>query len=159
MNENEGIILRNDLKELFHPQPSMSLQYEYSTTYGVVNVIMVQKCPKAMNIKFYWLWDQESQKQYKTYWAPGSKNIGDYHKKHHPASHNHEAWNIHLHPCVKQQRKIHRGCVNIEKPHTLGAVEYIVESLNIIGFCTCGLSIRRYDTHYQFKPKNPTKRN
>jgi hypothetical protein len=40
-----------------------------------------------MDMKYHWLQDRISQKQFRHYWAPGNKNKGDYITKHHALVH------------------------------------------------------------------------
>jgi hypothetical protein len=39
-------------------------------------------------MRFSWLQCRERQRQFIIYWRPGSENLGDYHTKHHSASHH-----------------------------------------------------------------------
>ena len=94
INTKGCIILRNELKKLDRPQPATPLKTYNSTAKWILNGIMVQKFPKAMDIQFYWMQDREIQKQYKIYWATEFKNLGEYHTKHHPASHHHTVCNV-----------------------------------------------------------------
>ena len=41
-----------------------------------------------MDMRFYWLRDRAIQQKYHFYWRSGKLNKGDYHTKHHPASHH-----------------------------------------------------------------------
>jgi hypothetical protein len=40
------------------------------------------KRTKAMDMRFHWLRDRESQKQLRIYWRPGKTNLADYFTKH-----------------------------------------------------------------------------
>ena len=65
-----------------HPHPETPLHTNNFTSEGIVNITIVQRRSKSMNMHFYWPRDQNNQKHFQVYWAPGSQNIGDYHTKH-----------------------------------------------------------------------------
>ena len=52
-------------------------------------------------MRFYWIQDRTQQKHFLIYWKPGSTNLGDYHTKHHPASHHRLMRSTYLHPTPK----------------------------------------------------------
>ncbi len=56
---------------------------------GIVNNNITKKL-KAMDMKYHWLWDRISQKQFQHYWAPGNENKGNNVTKQHAPVH-HEA--------------------------------------------------------------------
>ena len=88
INAKTAVPMRKTLEELGHPQPPTPIQTDNSTACGVVNNEVQPKATKAMDMRFYWLKDRESQKQFKIYWRKGALNRGDYPTKHHPASHH-----------------------------------------------------------------------
>jgi hypothetical protein len=89
INCREAVPARQTLEFLGHAQPPTPIQTDNTTALGVVNNNVMKKL-KAMDMKFHWLRDRISQKQFRHYWAPGSDNKGDYVTKHHPPVH-HEA--------------------------------------------------------------------
>ncbi len=64
------------------------IQTDNSTAEGVVNSTVQPKRTKAMDMRFHWLRDRETLKQFRIYWQPGKQNLADYWTKHHPASHH-----------------------------------------------------------------------
>ncbi len=88
VNSQEAIPLRYALEELGHPQPPTPVQTDNSTAAGYSNNTIKQKRSKAMDMRFSWLQCRERQRQFIIYWRPGSENLGDYHTKHHSASHH-----------------------------------------------------------------------
>jgi hypothetical protein len=60
------------LEFLGHPQPPTPNQTDNTTALGVINNNIMKKL-KAMDMKYHWLWDRISQKQFQHYWAPGNK--------------------------------------------------------------------------------------
>ena len=88
VNSQEAIPLRYALKELGHPQPPTPVQTDNSTAAGYSNNTIKQKRSKAMDMRFSWLQCRERQNQFIIYWRPGRENLGNYHTKHHSASHH-----------------------------------------------------------------------
>ncbi len=88
-NCREAIPAHHTLEFLGHPQPPTPIQTDNTTVLGVVNNNVMKKL-KAMGMKYHWLWDRISQKQFRHYWAPSNENKGDYVTKHHAPVH-HEA--------------------------------------------------------------------
>jgi hypothetical protein len=64
------------------------MQTDNSTVTGFANDTIKQKISKAIDMRFYWIKDRVSQNQFLVYWQPGPENLGDFHTKHHPASHH-----------------------------------------------------------------------
>jgi hypothetical protein len=54
-----------------------------STAADVTNKMIVPRCAKMMDMRFWWLRCHASQDQFCYYWGAGSKNWADYHTKHH----------------------------------------------------------------------------
>ena len=52
-------------------------------------------------MRFYWIQDRTQQKQFLIYWKPCSTNLGNYHTKHHPASHHRLMRPTYLHPTTQ----------------------------------------------------------
>ncbi len=82
----EAIPACHTLEFLGHPQPPTPITTNNTTALGIVNNNVMKKL-KAMDLKYHWLWDRISQKQFRHYWAPGSKNKCDYVTKHHTPIH------------------------------------------------------------------------
>ena len=54
-----------------HPQPPTPIQTDNSTAEGVINKKVQPKRTKAMDMRFHWLRDRETLKQFRFYWRPG----------------------------------------------------------------------------------------
>ena len=78
------ISLCNTRIEMGWSQPKEPIQTDNSTYVGFTNKTIVNKATKSADMKLWWLRYKESQDQFRYYWAPGSKNEGDYSKKNHP---------------------------------------------------------------------------
>jgi hypothetical protein len=89
INCREAVPACHTLAFLGHPQLPTPIQTENATALGIINNNVMKKL-KAMDVKYYWLRDRISQKQFRHYWAPGNKNKGDFVTKHHAPVH-HEA--------------------------------------------------------------------
>ena len=72
------------------PQPQAYIQTYNSTEVGFTNKTIVNKATKSADMKLWCIRYRESQEKFRYYWAPGTKNEGDYSTKHHPTIH-HEA--------------------------------------------------------------------
>ena len=72
------------LIEMGWKQPPSPIQTDNSTATGVVNKTIIQQKVKSMDLSFHWLRCQESQEQFRFYWAMGHLNWRDYSTKHHP---------------------------------------------------------------------------
>src|SRR6056300_321033 len=71
------------------PQPPSPVQTDNSTAVvGVINKTIVPRRIKSMDIRFYWLRCREAQGQFRWYWPPGPRNLGDYSTKVHPPIHH-----------------------------------------------------------------------
>ena len=71
-----------------HPQSKTPIQTDNTTAEGVINNKIQPKLTKAMDMRFHWLRDRESQDQFRIYWRPGGTNLADYFTKHHPPAHH-----------------------------------------------------------------------
>jgi hypothetical protein len=87
-NGKDAIPLRIALKEMGHPQPATPIECDNTTAVGIVNDPLRQRRSKAMDMRFYWIKDQQQQGQFQLYWHPGSTNRSDYFTKHHSPAHH-----------------------------------------------------------------------
>ncbi len=72
----EAVPACHTLEFLGHPQSPTPIQTDNTMALGIVNNNVMKKL-KAMDMKYHWLWDTISQKQFRHYWAPGNKNKGN----------------------------------------------------------------------------------
>jgi hypothetical protein len=87
-NGQEAIPPRNTLIKLGHPQPPTPLKTDNTTAAGFSNHTIKQKRSKAMDMCFHWIECRVRQKYFRIYWHPGSKNLANYHTKHHSPTHH-----------------------------------------------------------------------
>lgn len=88
INAKEAVYIRLILQQMGHPQPATPIQTDNSTAEGVINSKIQPKRMKAMDMRFHWLRNRETLKQFRFYWRPGNMNLADYWTKHHPAAHH-----------------------------------------------------------------------
>ena len=130
MNGQDDVPIRTSLIEMGHPQPPTPLQVDNTTARSFANGTMKQKRSKSIDMNFYWLQDRTQQDQFDIYWGPGTKNLGDYHSKHHSPSHHCQMRPTYLH---SQQATAHlatcllRGCAKLG--HIQGGNRYKVTPL------------------------------
>jgi hypothetical protein len=84
-NGKEAVPERITLEELGHPQPATPIVTNNSTATGIANDSVKQKQSKAMDMRFYWIWDRVRQEQFIVYWQHGTTNQADCFTKHYPA--------------------------------------------------------------------------
>ena len=60
-----------------HPQPPTPMHIDNSTCVGIVNGTIKRKLSRAMENRYFWLLDQESQKYFQFCRHPGAENIRD----------------------------------------------------------------------------------
>ena len=87
-NARDGLPFRTTLEELGHPQPPTPLEVDNQTAVGFLNSTMKQKHSKAIDMRFHWIKDRVSQKQFLVYWRPGQNNSADFVSKHHSPQHH-----------------------------------------------------------------------
>ncbi|EJK50851.1 hypothetical protein THAOC_30042, partial [Thalassiosira oceanica] len=68
------------LTEMGHPQPPTPIQTDNATAEGVINSKVQPKRTKAMDMRFHWLRDRETLKQFRFYWRSGKLNPAAHHR-------------------------------------------------------------------------------
>jgi hypothetical protein len=76
--------IRNALEEMGWKQPKSPIQVDNSTAEGFVNNTIIVKRMQAIDMRLNWLQCREAQGQFCFFWDKGSRNLADYHTKHHP---------------------------------------------------------------------------
>ena len=87
-NAQTAIPIRTFLQALNHPQPPTPLKTDNSTSHGFIHDNIHMKKSKSWDMRYHWLRDRISQKQFHFYWQPGKNNDADYFTKHHPTVHH-----------------------------------------------------------------------
>ena len=89
-NAQVAIPIRHILEQIGHPQPPTPIKTDNSTATGFVHNNIHQKKSKSWDMRYHWLRDRQTQKQFNIYWDKGSNNHADYFTKHHPAKYHQE---------------------------------------------------------------------
>eukprot|EP00957_Ditylum_brightwellii_P047489 3606670-Ditylum_brightwellii.AAC.1 len=97
VNTRKGEELLLTLEEMGHPQPPTPVMTDISTACGIVNKTVKQRCTRAIGMQFYWVRDCCAQNHFIMCWAPGEKNLGEYHTKIHPTPHHKRMWKNFVH--------------------------------------------------------------
>ena len=71
------------MSELGHPQPPTPIHVDNTTAVGIVNNTIKRQRSWSMEMRYFWLLDQEDQKYMNVQHHPGQENLGDYPSKHH----------------------------------------------------------------------------
>ena len=83
LNVQEARILRLILLEMGHQQPKTPVHVDNTTCVGIVNNTIKRQRSRAMEMRYFWLLDQTTQRYIKVYYQPGAENMGDYPSKAH----------------------------------------------------------------------------
>jgi hypothetical protein len=76
INAQKGVEIRIILDEMGHPQPPTPVQTDNSTADGIINLRVMLKRTKAMDMRFHWLCDRSvNQEQFRFFWRPDGRNI------------------------------------------------------------------------------------
>jgi hypothetical protein len=71
MNGQEAISSRNCLIDMGHPQPATKMITDNNTAKEIIKGTIKQKRSKSIDMRFYWLKDQQEQGQFDICWEPG----------------------------------------------------------------------------------------
>jgi hypothetical protein len=99
VNFKEAIPIRITLEEMGHPQPPTPVTLDNTTAVGFANQKIKQRRTKAIDMRYYWLQDQDAQKHFNFRWEKGSDNLADYFTKHHPPAHHQQMRSQYVNMC------------------------------------------------------------
>ena len=88
-NAQTAVPLRAILQVMDHPQPPTPIKIDNSTTSGFVQDNIQMKGSKSWDMRFHWLRDMQTRKQFNIYWNKGFNNDSDYFTKHQSTTHHH----------------------------------------------------------------------
>ena len=74
-------------KRLGRPQPPTPVILDNTTAHGFTADTIKQRRTRAIDMRYHWLRDRQTQKQFDFRWEPAANNRADYFTKHHPPSH------------------------------------------------------------------------
>ena len=78
LNTKEARIVRLTLAELGHSQPQNPIHIDNTTAVGIVNNTIKRQQSRAMEMRYFWLIYQETNKYFNFYYHPGQENLADY---------------------------------------------------------------------------------
>jgi hypothetical protein len=87
-NAQISMPIRYVLKQLGHPQQATPLKTDNSTAASFVHDNITQKKSKSWDMRFYWLRDRQTNKDFKIFWEKGETNHADYFTKHHTSQYH-----------------------------------------------------------------------
>ena len=117
-NAKEAKVIRLTLHELGHPQPPTPIHIDNTTVTGIVNNTIKRQKSRAMEMRYFWLLDQEVRKLFKYCYHPGFENLGDLYTKAHTGKDTQHKRPFYVHTdksprylARAQLPHIRRGCV------------------------------------------------
>ena len=95
-NAQMSIPIRHILIALGHPQPPTPIKTDNSTAVGFTYDNINQKRSKSWDMRYYWLRDRQTQRQFDIHWDKGELNNADYYTKHHSEKHHKEMRHLYV---------------------------------------------------------------
>ena len=80
-NAQLGTGFRVVLEAAGFPQPATPLQTDNSCAAGLANDTVAPRKSKSIDMRFHWIRDRVSQKQFDVHWRPGKDNLADFFTK------------------------------------------------------------------------------
>ena len=77
-NAKEGRIIRLTLKDLDHPQPPTPMHCDNTTAAGIANGSVKRQHSRAMEMQYFYIYDQVKNGEFDVILNPGKENMGDY---------------------------------------------------------------------------------
>ncbi len=87
-NCQHGIIFRQTLTKMGHPQPKTPVHCNNETVVGIANNTVKWQQSRSMEMRFFGVGNKVAQDVYALSWHPGQENLADYQSKHHIGSHH-----------------------------------------------------------------------
>ena len=81
LNAKEARIMRITLTELGHPQPPTLIHIYNTTVFGIIDNTIKRQRSHAMEMRYFWLLDNETQKYLAFHYQPGQENLDDFYTK------------------------------------------------------------------------------
>ena len=89
-NTRNDIPARHQLEEIGHKQPATPVQTDNITALGFVTRNINSKQTKGAAMNYWYMRDQQDQKQFRYYWKEGPANNADCYTNHHCEAHHSE---------------------------------------------------------------------
>jgi hypothetical protein len=121
LNAQEGVNIRNILKEMRHPQPATPMQTYNTTAHGILCGTCKQQRNKAIYMRFYWVHDRAQQGQFDIGWGPSAQNLGDFFTNHHPPPANIKRLEVSTYTANIHQSSYHQHIKRLDSALSPGA--------------------------------------
>ncbi len=96
-NCQDGIIFRQTLTNLGHPQPQTPIHCNNATAVGFSNNRLKRQRSQSMEMRFLWVGNKVAQDIYVVSWHPRQENLADYQSKHNIGAHHRQVCPWYLH--------------------------------------------------------------
>ena len=97
LKAKEAIRIRQTLIDLEHLQPPADIVTDNSIAAGIVQEKLKQNKSRSMNMRYFWVIDQQREGLINVRWKPGYINLADYFTKHFFAPYHQKVRPIYLH--------------------------------------------------------------
>ena len=77
-NCQDGIIFRQTLVDMGHPQPKTPVHCDNAAAVGIGNNTVKRQRSRSMEMRYFWVADKLAQDMYTISWHPGQENLSDY---------------------------------------------------------------------------------
>eukprot|EP00804_Cyclotella_cryptica_P019448 CCRYP_006615-RA/>CCRYP_006615-RA protein AED:0.18 eAED:0.18 QI:0/0/0/1/1/1/3/0/869 len=88
LTAKEAKTMQLTLQELGHLQPPTPIHCDNSTTIGIVNNTVKRQKSRSMEMRYFWLLENQNNKLCNFQYHPGLENLADYPSKAHPGGHH-----------------------------------------------------------------------
>eukprot|EP00804_Cyclotella_cryptica_P022240 CCRYP_017935-RA/>CCRYP_017935-RA protein AED:0.44 eAED:0.40 QI:0/-1/0/1/-1/1/1/0/230 len=134
LTAKEAKIMRLTLQELGHLQPPTPIHCDNSTTIGIVNNTVKRQKSRSMEMRYFWLLENQNNKLFNFQYHPGLENLADYPSKAHPGGHHMTLRPLYVHmptsPCFLARAakpSVRQGCA--DKVGRMGIRKYPLPTL------------------------------
>jgi hypothetical protein len=87
-NCQDGIVFRQTLLDMGHPQPKMPVHCNNATAVSIGNNTIKRQRLGSMEMQYFWVGDKVAQDMYTLSWHQGQENLANYQSKHHIGLHH-----------------------------------------------------------------------
>lgn len=107
LNAKKGKEIKYILEALNHKHPPIHIHVDNATTVSIANQSIKRQRSKQMEMRYFLVLDQVSNKHFLIKWYPRQENFGDYVTKHHLAHHHQKVRPYYVHTPDSPQYLIH----------------------------------------------------
>ena len=111
-NAFRGLVLRDILRDMGHPQDTTPIKTDNSTVNGIIDKSMKARYLKADSNRLKWIREKVDKGIFEVHWESAKTNLADYPTKHHSPTHHRTVRPIYTYQS-NQSPTTMQGCVNI----------------------------------------------